>query len=323
MRRSILVLATIIMVLARSTGALGADIKVTLRAESKVQPACPVTIRDLADIKAPKAIAKRIGDMVVSTGPLPGTRRSVDLSYIKRILGAAELDDDVKISGPAKISLIGKCVKISSQELLEQAKSFVLSRLENDNWTYDVIADRMPHDVIAPYGIDVQIKPRLMSSCVRIGCNTVALDIVIDGKLIFTTSTALQIKAVGDVLVAKTSIRQGEALTSENTSWEKRDISRSSEVILADQNADVQSLVAGRTIRQGCTISVSDVTQPAIVRKGDSVSLIVKCGEVMLHVSAEAKQSGKVGDTIPVRSALSEQDVRAKITEPGIVEITR
>lgn len=321
MRRSILVLSTITLFFAISTGTLAATAKVAFRAESQVQPARPVAIKDMADIKASTAIAKRIGDVIVSTGPLPGSRRTIDMSFIKAKLNAEDPTDSIKLTGPEKISIVGKCVNISSQELTDNAKNFIMEQLQNDNRTYDVVVDRVPRAITAPYGEDVQIKPRLMNSSVRIGCNTVALDIVIDDKLIATTSAALQVKAVADVLIAKTIIRQGEALTAENTSWEKRDISRSADAILADQEA--RDLVARHSIRQGCTICEADVTQPAAVRKGDSISLIVKCGGIKLHTTAEAKQSGKVGDTIAVRSTVSNEDVRAEITEPGVAEINR
>jgi flagella basal body P-ring formation protein FlgA len=53
------------------------------------------------------------------------------------------------------------------------------------------------------------------------------------------------------------------------------------------------------------------------------VNLVVRCGNVVLHTTAQVKQDGRAGDTVRVVSAVSQDEVRAQVVEPGMVEIAR
>lgn len=321
MKKTITALLITILILAQSICAC-AGVKVLLKQETEAIPASQIMLKDVSDIQGPAALVERVGNLVISTAPIAGKSKTIETRYIRLRTKALYSKDFVKVIGPDEISIIGKSVKISSDELFAKAKDLIQNQLKNENQTYEITADRMPRDIVAPYGDDVQINTRLMNNTVRVGCNTVALDITVDNKLVATTSAALRVKAVGDVLIAINVIRQGEALTSENTSWEKRDISSINDAIIpAGNDSAIPDYVASRLIRQGCTIRSIDVTEPAAIHKGDTVSLLVISGGVKLHTKAEAKQSGKVGDMITVRSEASKEDIKAEITEPGIVEV--
>ncbi len=250
MKRASLLLA-VLFILIPVSAAYSAVAKVTLRAESQVKPVSIVRIGDIADVTGPKGLVSRISDVAIATAPLAGQRKTVDLGYIRLRLNALDLSKDVALSGPKTAALVGKCRNLTSQELGEQAKSFLTSQLPQDNRTYEVTVERAPRNLIVPESADVQIKPRLLNPNLRPGVNSVAIEVVVDGKSVATTSAALQVKAVADVLVATGAIRQGDALTTQNTAWEPRDVTQAPSAIAMAANGENPNWVARRTDPSG------------------------------------------------------------------------
>ncbi|MCE5323112.1 flagellar basal body P-ring formation chaperone FlgA [bacterium] len=323
MKRAAIAFLTIYMILGMCAAADSAVAKVILQPESQVQPARSVKIGDIARIEAPQKLAKRIGEIVVATGPLPGKSKSIDAKYIKLRLKSANLKSEVDLVGPDTVDIVGKCVRISSEDLAEQAKAYVMERLCTDDITYDVIVERAPRQIVIAQAENVEVRPRLMSSSLRPGANTVVLEIMSNGKTAATTSVALTVKAVAEVLIATKLISQGEALMPSNTSWEKRDITTVRDAVIRDGDHESKEWIARRTIQLGCVITSQSIELPPDVKRGDTVNLTVKCGNVMLHTTAQVKEDGRKGDTIRVMSAVSQGEVRAQVVEPGLVEIVR
>ncbi|MEN6355598.1 MAG: flagellar basal body P-ring formation chaperone FlgA [Armatimonadota bacterium] len=323
MKRAILIIQTVYMAFFACVAADAAAARVILRPESEVQPAQSVKIEDIARIEAPQKLAERIGDIVVASSLLPGKHRSVETKYIKVRLKSANLDKKVDLVGPDSVDIVGKCIKISSDDLSSQAKSFVMNSLSAEGMTYDIVVDRAPREITIAQSDNVEVRPRLASGGFRPGVNTIVLDVVSDGRTVATSSAALTIKTVAEVLVATKSMRQGEAITASNTSWERRDITFVQSAIIRNTDQGNQELIAKRTIQPGSTITTESVELPPDVRRGDTVNLVVKCGNVILHTTAQVKQDGRAGDTVRVVSAVSQDEVRAQVVEPGMVEIVR
>ena len=88
----------------------------------------------------------------------------------------------IKVTGPDKVSILGKCVRISPSQLIDEARNLLISQLPQNDRTYEVEADRQPREIVVPAGIQVRIKPRLLSGDARCGLNTVVLDITVEAR---------------------------------------------------------------------------------------------------------------------------------------------
>jgi flagella basal body P-ring formation protein FlgA len=300
-----------------------ATAKVTLRAEVEVRPARAVTVGDIAAIDAPKELLRGIEEVTVATGPLPGERGTIDASYVRLRLKAANKKTEINVLGPEKVSIKGSCVRFTTDMITREITNLVTGLLPQDNRVYDVTVERPPRDIVAAAGDDVEIRPKLVGASLRPGINNVSVDVMVDGAKVASTSATVMVKSVAEVMVATDTVRQGEPITASNVTWERRYVTKSPDVIEMPADGGMGEWVARRMIRPGSVIRSTDVELPAAIKSGDSVSLIVKCGNVVLHTTAEAKQSGRAGDTIRVLAQASQGEVRAKVIEPGVVEIRR
>jgi|YNPBryBLVA2012_1023415.scaffolds.fasta_scaffold05851_4 flagella basal body P-ring formation protein FlgA len=314
--------AALILFVAQSIPALAAQVNVTLAPQAQVAPCTPVRLNDVANLRGKPDVAQRIGNVVVMSSLQPGQRKTLLRSDIERHLLELGLAAKARVIGD-KSEVVGKCRVIAVSELESAAVEYLLRQLPHDNRTYEAVVERPPKPiVVAPYNL-INLSARLLNSRPQPGLNTIALDVVADGRVVATTSTALMVKAVGQTLVATRTIRQGEPLDISNTTWAERDLTRVPDAIRPADNNTATEWIAARSLREGSVITLRDVKQPPLVHKDDTVTLSVMCGCVALRVTAQAREDGRLGEIVRVRSSVSTEDVRARVTGPGRVEINR
>lgn len=319
MKRALLILLVITAIFLAGAIAHASEPKVTLLPEANVVTSRPVTVGDIAKIEGPAGSAGKIAGVAVTGAPLPGSRRTIEAEYVKLKLGTAGFGA-VKVAGAAKITLTGKCRRISPQTLEDVAKDYATGLLPKGGPNYEIEVERGPRELVLPDDPAIEVKPRLFSAAIHTGVNTIAIDASLAGRVMATTSAVLRIKSTAVVLIAASTIAQGQALTEQNTKSESRDVTKLKDPISPAQQG---GWVARRMIQAGSAITASDVALPPDIRLGEQVTLTVKCGAVAIRTSAEARQDGRVGDSIRVRSGVSNEELRARVTAPGTVEIAR
>lgn len=293
-------------------------LKVRLRSPVDISTTQAVTVGDIATLTGPADAARTASRVLVAPRPVPGQTRRIERSYVVTKLASVGLKN-AAVSGAPAVLVTGKCVSLSPEDMCDQAKAYLLSVLPSEGRTYELSVQRMPRALVLPEG-EVEVRPRLLSAP-RLGVNAVAIDAVMDGKTAATTSAVLDVKAVAEVLVATQNIRQGAEVNESNATWGSRDITKTPNVIARSGCETPQTLVARRTIGAGSIITTSDVEPPFSIRRGDKVSVIARCGRVTLRTTGEARQDGRAGDTIHVTTAVSQGEVRGRITGEGSVEV--
>jgi flagellar basal body P-ring formation protein FlgA len=300
-----------------------AAVTVRMRDRATVAPATVYCVKDVADVIGDPAMARRIGGITLATGPLAGVERPVDSSYIRLKIKAANLLTGTVISGAQQTMVTGTCATVSSDRLTEEAKACVLGLLPQDGRTYDVTVERAPQDLLVDGSADYIVSPKLLGLAARPGMNSVSLEVISKGKVIGKSICALKVKALGEVVVAAGQIKQGEPVNTNNTRIESREVGSmdTSHQVAAKLNDG--RLVAKRTISAGALVGANDVQSPPVIRKGDSVTVVVKCGSVRLTTTATAKQDAWQGDVVAVRPEMSSSDLRGTVSDRGIIELAR
>ncbi len=319
--RTILALMTLVFWGALSSNA--AVVKITLLPEVEVTSSGSVFLRDIASIEGPSDIVKRIGDLSIAGGPRPGQTRTVSSNFVLTKIISSRVKAEIKLSGAESVIINATCVKKSADELEDAARNFVISTLPQDNKTYDIIVQRAPRDISVESGKTVEIRPRLMGGRVRPGSNTIILEVVVNGKVAASTTVSLQVVVKADVLVATSPIAKDEQISQKNTTWEQRDITYMNDAFILIDDGNLEGRIATRSIQAGNVIRNSDIKFAPVIKKGDIVSLTVKCGSVTLRTTAEAKEDGRISDNIKVKASISKEDVMARVVDNSTVEIIR
>jgi len=296
---------------------------VQLRDQASVAPAKVFSVKDIADVIGDPALARRIGGITLATAPLAGVDRPIDSSYVRLKIKAANLLTGTVISGAKQTVVTGTSATVSSERLTEEAKACLLALLPQDGRVYDVGVERPPKDLLVDGSADYSISAKLLGLAARPGTNSVSLEVASKGITIGKTTCSLKVKSLGEVVVAVSQIRQGEPVNADNTRIESREVKATDTSHTVAAKLSEGGLVAKRTIAAGMIVGTNDVQTPPVIRKGDGVTVVVKCGNVRLTTTAVARQDAWQGDVIAVRPDMSSSDLRGTVSENGIIELNR
>lgn len=296
------------------------SLNVYLASQAEVQPGIPVRLGEIANLQGPASLVGKARNIVVGTGPLPGKNIRINSGQVQARV-QSELSCLVKMRGSESVLLIGKSIRLSGAQMADTARRYLESVLSSctDGLSYNVIVERLPNDIVVTHGNDLELKPRLLNPSLTPGPKSVAIDVVVDGKVVATTSVVLSVRASAEVLIATRALQPGELIGPDNSSWERRGVSRLTGVVI--RGDDVTGYQVKRAVAAGSMITHSEIAPPYCVRRGEMVSVTVRCGSVLVHTTGEVKQDGRIGDLIRVRPLVASEDIQAKVVGPGQVTI--
>ena len=123
----------------------------------------------------------------------------------------------------------------------------------------------------------------------------------------------------GEVGRAISDIPRDRSLEENLFAWEWRDLADQKRG-LSISRASTNGASSTRKLTAGAFLREADLKITPIIAAGDRVELQISRGQVAVTVRAIARQSGCLGQTIPVRSEVTGRLVNARVTGPGIVE---
>lgn len=124
--------------------------------------------------------------------------------------------------------------------------------------------------------------------------------------------------AMATRVVATTGLRPGHPIDAASLAVETRDEFPAAGPIPSTVD-EVAGKLPRRPIRAGTPIRAEWLTAPKAVERGDTVQVEVREGGALLQLTAQAKSSGSVGQTIPVLNTMSKKRFSARVEAKGRV----
>lgn len=141
----------------------------------------------------------------------------------------------------------------------------------------------------------------------------------IDGQVVKNTTLRGELEAIAPVVIAAGELRRGTILAERDLNVAELDLAG-----LRNPCADPKELLGKtlkRTVRLGEPIDRQAVEFPAVIKRGDLVTITARKGALMLTATGVAREDGNAGATITVRNSASQKDVQARVSSPGAVEV--
>lgn len=118
------------------------------------------------------------------------------------------------------------------------------------------------------------------------------------------------------VVVATRTLRRGERVTAADISLEEREVSMLRDTVYRDP-ARAEGMALRRTVTAGSPLTGQSVTEPVLIRRGDTVTLTAENEAVTIRHQGVALQDGVLGKRISVRNRRSERVIQATVTGSG------
>ena len=122
------------------------------------------------------------------------------------------------------------------------------------------------------------------------------------------------------VLVTKRALPRGHVLSADDVVAEQRDVARIGGAYIADAG-----IVVGRELKRplvsGAVVSPSMLETQIVVKRGQTVTLVVRNASLNIRMAGKALMDGAVDERIRVENTVSKRVVEGFVRSPELVEV--
>ena len=282
-----------------------------------------VLLRDLADVRSDDAeLTARLMGISFGRRPAPGysrvlSRQDVLLRLVRAGVGSSAL----KITGAVQVVLHPRITRLRVEELRDAADPVLRAALELDGTDVEFEpTTRLSTLVVPPGRYSQDLRARLTSSGISHSSATVEVVVLVDDAEFKVVRIPYRLRRFQQVLLTTRVIKRGEPLSGDNVEVRRVETSTANSPYLMAL-AEVRGKVAARDLRGGHRMTLSTITLPAVVFKGDLVNLVAVNGRIRVATQAVALQDASVGDRVRVRQLSGANIVQATVRGRGLVVI--
>jgi flagellar basal body P-ring formation protein FlgA len=295
-----------------------ADLALTLR-EKAVVSGPEIRLGDLADLAAAvDGMSADLAGLSIGPSPMPGETRIVTRTEVGRILEAADLSG-IAIAGAPSIRISRSSRSLTQVEVAQVLKSHIASVTAWEPDEIEVRSIRNLKDVLVPEG-NTALRFILKSPPSSFRNLLLPLEVSVDGRSARTVYITADVRINAAVMQAARMLPFGTALTGDDIRQARIEITDPRAAYVRKAEAATGKILR-RSIKIGELITEDALSDPLVVRSGDTVRLRLEQQNIRLVILARAEQDGRVGQSIRVRNLEFARVMKALVVGPGEVLI--
>ncbi len=142
------------------------------------------------------------------------------------------------------------------------------------------------------------------------------------GSTPWTLYVRAQVRAWGEVAVARRPLKRGERIRAEDLTLVRKDLSRLPDSVFRDP-ASAVDLMVRRDIPAGAVLDLTQLEKARLVRRGEQVTLVARAGGIEVRMQGTALRDAARDETVQVRNTRSKRIVEGRVVDFGLVEVGR
>jgi flagella basal body P-ring formation protein FlgA len=321
---------SVVLALLLGAGGAGAQVPVmtlSLKADALVDSA-RVRLADLVRFdgsQAPEsgtlATARQtLAAIDISAAPLPGYTQRVSRKEIERLVRSRGVNVSLHWDGADAVRVERRAVALDAATLAGSATSYLRDLLARNGDRVELQSSALP-ELQAPTGT-ITLRPRALTLAQALHRQvTVWVDVVVDDVFVRSAPVSVTVHAYRTVLAARRDLAAGSVPECEALQPREEDVTTLDGAPAAPDCHLVRGHLT-RPLAAGTTLLASHLRTPMAVAQGDSVSLQLLAGGVLLEARAVAVGDGEVGQRVYVRPSSSSETILAEVIAPGIVKVS-
>jgi flagella basal body P-ring formation protein FlgA len=282
----------------------------------RVAPAATVagpTIR-LGDLALLEGDGRAFAELALGEAPDPGATRRLEGVTILRKLREAGLDEQAtRYEIPATVRVARAAQNVSAEELHAAVEREVSTLLAAGERLREIDVGGPVR--IPPGPFEVRVGGPVAGSG---GQRRFDAELVQQDQVVARVPVRAAVSAVGPVVTARRAVPRGSVLRMEDLTVEQRDLTglAGEAVTELKQAVGMETRVALAAARP---VSMQSLAAPLLVRRGDTVTILIETPGMRLSASGEALENGGAGAQVRVRNRASQQELAGQVVERGIV----
>ena len=303
----------------------GQQITVELK-ESVSLPEKEVTLGDIADLSCSDAdLLNKLHNVFIGNTPLPGNVRKIEKNIIaSRLLDAGISPNEVSFGRNDFTMISVESITMTGDEILQTAKEYVISKLAYSEGNEEIVveAEKPPNDIMLPLGGGImRIAVSQVNENKSSGRVQIVVRIYLDEKQYHKIPMYFTIRRYEDIVVASRKINRNDILTANDICIKRIETTNMPGFTTIDS---VEPLLGKRilyTIPVGKPITQNMVDDPAVIKKGEIVKILVKIGNLSILTKGVAKEDGYRGRAIKVMNLDTKKELYGEVKDDCTVKI--
>jgi flagella basal body P-ring formation protein FlgA len=260
---------------------------------------------------------------VFGKAPAAGYTRSVGRSEILQALGGAGYAAGrFSCKGPNEVIVQSTYTEVAVQELTDAANTALGAVLAAENAT-DVdteLLTRLRHVQAPPGRQSLELKARVHDGQTGQCTAVVDVEILVDGERFKVVPVQYRLTRYQKVLKTTGTIRQGTPLGPDNLAFSREKVAETKGLYLTDFQA-VQGMMARRNLQGNQLLTMGDVSEPALIHRGELVTVVITRGRVKVTTKAIANHDAARGELVALTSVESRAQITGLAEAPGTVVV--
>lgn len=278
-----------------------------------------VTLGDLAELDAGDDPDGKLAALELFPAPAVGQKNLVRAEEVARRLAPwAATTGPVTLTGAAAVTVVRDGLTIDADMVERLLEHYLLSqqdRLPNAEVRFKSITPIRP--LVVPMGqLSHEIIP---SDSQLLRSRRFTILFRIDGKVVQNVAVRAELEAIAPVVVAAADLARGVVLTAQDLKLAELDLGT-----VRNPCFDLEELVGQkitRPVRLGTPFDRNMVELPAVIKRGELVTIRIRQAGLQLTAKGEALKDGRAGESIRVRNSSSNKDILCRVVAPGLVEV--
>ncbi len=171
---------------------------------------------------------------------------------------------------------------------------------------YRIPAGKVHHQV-------VPAKPGIL------GSRRMTLMTRVDGQIKSNKSIRVELEALAEIVIAADDLRRGTIISDKDVELRYQDVSRFDSPIFSID--EVIGRRVKRSVRLGQPLQHKQIEFPPVIKRGERVVINIRSSGLALTAAGEAKEDGRIGETIRIINSSSGKEVLCRVVAPGQVEV--
>ena len=278
-----------------------------------------ILLGDVADLQpSDRAEVAGLAHLPMGSSPIPGETRIVTRTDVSKALGTTSVPD-VEVSGAAQVRISRSSRPLAEADVVPVLRSHVAAITVWRPEEIEIRAIGNLKGVEIPDG-NITFRFAQKSAPSNFRNLLLPLEVSVGGRPVRTVWITADVHINATVMQAARKLPYGAALAGDDVRPVRIEIPdpRAAYVRSAEAAA---GKVLRRSLKPGELITEDALSDPLIVRSGDTVRLRLEQSNLHMVMQARAEQNGRMGQSIRVRNLEFARILKAMVVGPGEVLI--
>ncbi len=277
-----------------------------------------VRLGDIAELSGLSEVRlASLRDGRLQRAPLAGAEKVLGVEELTRRLRTLGVVEAFTIAGAETVTISASVRALGGEEFVKFGHDFLASKVGEAGGEVQIEDPAAPRALTVPEG---EVEYRAEAPARRLaGLVPVAVEAWSGGERVARVLLSYRVRARAAVVRAAKSLEPGQIIAAEDLEVSELDLAGVPEDAMTSPDSLVGQRVT-RPVAAGGWLRRSAVAQPLKVRRGATVSVIAKIGNVTAKVAAQSRQDGAMGEVISVMNPGSKRLLRARVVDENVVE---